>query len=407
VLLDFVEGAQMQASGTPDVIEIGERPAAQALISTGPISTALFALEVEPGAFSLVLVTLLNEDFDALLPDALRLMETIQVFELVIEDLSVETGTLSQSYSADDGSFSFHYPDDWFLDLGEDEGSGIITLSEGRPLGEAVVPDITALLVYATVPFGTTKLDQFPRQLIEANLALAPGYMDRGERIPFTLNGRPALRVEGEDAQLSGIAVAVLIDDVAYGYLFATGFESDLNHMREQILAIAASLEFSGPEFEAIEAEAGEELSASFVSQNGLTQLRYPPDWQIEEREGLIFVSNMPLAGFGEAEPGQVVLLLATVPYSAFTAIRDEATPLDLLYQIQPALGFSAGIPAYTTFNAATAARANLDSADLEGMLVAFELDEALVLTFAIYANAGDLAEHEATLLSIVASTQE
>jgi hypothetical protein len=400
VLQTYVDAAGMSEGliGEPTDITIGDKAAASVKREDTVTNTVIIALEGESGQYSFILVTTLPEDLETLLPSAFEIIETLTVFDGVYDEIAVEIDHLTKTFSTDDRLFSFRYPDDWSA---EGDDSNFIPIIGRASDTEA---ETQAFAFFYPIPFGTVNLTQGLRDGLESNLKLGPGIIDRAERTHFILNGRSAVLVEAQDMTVSIVSVSVLAGDGVVMGIFATTQGGELERLHDDVLAITATFEYHQPEFEPISAERTADLTEEFTSANGTTRLYYPAGWIVEDRESLIFISNAPISDFGVAEPGQVVLVLVPSPYRAYRGIRKNPTPMDILYRIQPAIGFPVGVPAYTSFNDALAARVDVVSPTLEGMIFAFEIDSEMVLSFTMYANPGDLAAYEATLLAIVST---
>jgi hypothetical protein len=400
VLQSFAIHADLGLQDTPTDIIIGDRVGAYALKHEADITIAMIAIEIGDGHFSLIFVTILPDDLDALLPLALNVVETISLFETKIEEMLIESDHLTQTFEFDSGVFSFRYSNDWFLST---DGSDLVTISEGHPIGTETIPDTMMLIGFNTLPYGTFNLTDALHTELEKKLALAPGMIDLADRVDFMINGRQAIYVEADDA-ISIFSMSVLIDDAVVGSVFATARGGELDRLREDALAIVATFQYLAPQPEPIVAEHSSDLTEQFLSADETTTFSYPANWIVEDRSGLIFVSNEQPSSINEAQPGQVVLVMGAVPYRSLSGIRENPTPMDVLYRLQPATGLVVGSPAYTSFNNLKAVQADIISPEEEGMIFVLELDTDVVLLFTVFANAGDLEDYRSTIFSIVST---
>jgi hypothetical protein len=146
----------------------------------------------------------------------------------------------------------------------------------------------------------------------------------------------------------------------------------------------------------------------AFTSRGGIS-FYYPPDWALEEREGMARIANNldALRAF-EPNPGDFVVEISPpLPRSTFggeTSLADILISMASSRNANGSLTF--GEPGATVIGGKAAARASITSPTTEGFALAMELpNDIIVLVFATGAI-GTLQTNEETALDIAASIQ-
>jgi hypothetical protein len=213
---------------------------------------------------------------------------------------------LNGTYTFEDGSFSFNYPEE--LQVREQDGFiqlasyDIFTLQAPEPGNISLT--LSTHLTNGTLEDGTYTLPDVLDFFLVPELVAEEIY---SEPIEFTSRDRPAVRVEANDARVSGIEAIILLNDDVFVFIRAIGAHGELEELRAITLAIAATINPIKPETP--------DLTETYTFGDGAYQLNYPEEWQIQEDENkTVHINNSGNFAPHMPEPGEILLFFDIHP---------------------------------------------------------------------------------------------
>jgi len=149
-------------------------------------------------------------------------------------------------------------------------------------------------------------------------------------------------------------------------------------------------------------------LAKTFTAPNGRT-IRHPDGWVVREDMGIIYASTTEAAAsrlvtLGSLEAGQVFIQFAENSILS-GATSDPAVHLpDNLRLLLEGSGFTAGAPALLPWAARRSARLDASNDKLQMLAVSMMVREDLFADVIAYTAPGEMAAHEALILSMIES---
>jgi hypothetical protein len=233
-------------------ITINDKPAVLLILQTATVDVAILGFQLDDNRFASFEAATGPGEMDAFLPTFLAFAESFQS-----EDSGVE---LSQTYTSEDATLSFDYPEDWLIDEIDVYGyrthavgtstEAIHQISETLPVispGEfAVVATIVPLEEFAFLEFNA---DASPSEFVDefaAFLRFAGGQFNLEGPFELEVNGNQAFRVEFHQPTFE--ATLIIVAQADSGELYGVaGFSApgELELLQPTVMAMAQSFRVS------------------------------------------------------------------------------------------------------------------------------------------------------------------
>lgn len=353
----------------------------------------------------------------------------LMVFALILLPMSVFAQDPDDSewltYTTDDGSISFEYPDTWSLNFDVLEPALVLTNGdfEDSLFVDPEAEDSIAVFIVLPDQFSEvfpeiTELPRTPRDLLEFLI------FDAGDDDIFTdieegtLNGHRAVfanfnneGLEGATDALYGQVFALDLDDGDLALVMGVMATDNYAQYQETVLSIAASLTLNRYELGDFRMVSSPDLNLTF---------EMPADYLHNDNElpgAVLIASREEIMNSGPAEEGDVTVAIATELY--FSGIFDAAS--DLFQTPELAIELVVELFAEDFENATVSDIETVSVEDapvpemlqltfvgdeFDGAILAFELPDERIVTVIVAVNAGELADFEDIILQIASSVQ-
>ncbi len=329
------------------------------------------------------------------------------------------------TYTTDDGSISFEYPDTWSLNLDVLEPALVLTNGdfEDSLFVNPEAEDSIAVFIVLPDQFSEvfpeiTELPRTPRDLLEFLI------FDAGDADIFTdieegtLNGHRAVfanfnneGLEGATDTLYGQVFALDLDDGDLALVMGVMATDNYVQYQETVLSIVASMTLNRYE---------EGDFRTITSPNLNLTFQMPAEYVYDDTELAsiaLIASRQEIINTGPAEEGDITVAIATELY--FTGILDAAgailqspeQAIELALQIFAEDFENATVSEVETVTVEDASveemqQLTFEGDEFDGAILAFELPDEGIVTVFVAVNAGELSDFEDIILQIASSIQ-
>ncbi len=329
------------------------------------------------------------------------------------------------TYTTDDGSISFEYPDTWSLNFDVLEPALVLTNGdfEDSLFVDPEADDALAVFIVLPQHFPEvfpeiTELPRSPRELLEFLI------FDAGDEDVFTeieegtLNGHRAVfanfnneGLEGATDTLYGQVFALDLDDGDLALVMGVMTTDDYAQYQETVVSIAASSTLKLY-------EEGDFRRVSSPDLNLIFQMPAEYYYSDDEVPGAILIaSSEEILDSGPPEEGDLIVSIITEQY--FTEFFDVSTEqlqtpemaIELVVEILAEDFENGTVSDLETISVENAPVAELlqltfEADGYDGAILAFELPDGRVVTVSVVVNAGELSDFEDIILQIASSIQ-
>lgn len=153
---------------------------------------------------------------------------------------------LGQSLTAEDGTFTFQYPDGWYAQV----ISGQVTIANNQTAAENSFPtpgQFVARMFTGPISAVAGLTDQSTPTEVLQRFAESLGDLQFGAPADLTIGPYPAARIEGSSPEGQGIILALNLGGGNYGIVSAVSAPGEMPQYEPTLLTILATLQYQPP----------------------------------------------------------------------------------------------------------------------------------------------------------------
>jgi hypothetical protein len=348
-----------------------------------------------------------------------RILATLILLSLVIlpqpihaQDPPVE---LPNTYITHDGSFSFQFPEDWFLTVEGEQGE-VIFVSD-FDFEEFIDPETQLVMISIAPPGGLLTVFPFieaipetPRELLDLIIA---GLDDVTSNVSMeieevAINDHPAVVVNAEEDGSQEQVIIVDLGDGEMALLSATYYNIDYADQEETVMAMAASMTLH-------DYEQGDFRLVTSIDKNLAFEM--PADFIYDDTEEseVHFGSNQNAIDASQPAEGEMVGVITSLEYLETELGVTVESAEDVINYFYDSFtdgavdGFSFGDVEQLTFeDSPLEAIFQFTYADdtFDSVVIAFQLPDGRLMAAIFATHSGEYADFEETITHIVTSVQ-
>lgn len=153
---------------------------------------------------------------------------------------------LGKTLAAEDGTFSFQYPDGWYAQV----IAGQVTIASSQAAAENSFPtpgQFVARMFTGPISAVAGLTDQSTPTEVLQRFAESLGDLQFGTPADLTIGPHPAARIEGSSPEGQGIILALNLGSGHYGIVSAVSAPGEMAQYEPTLLTILATLQYQPP----------------------------------------------------------------------------------------------------------------------------------------------------------------